>query len=102
MKQLSEAEFDNKYLDKRIKNTIGDNGGYDGCMFETYGTELDFVIKMAKENRVITILEGEDDEDGNSVEYYVTGMHIVNRSGYFVLDEPLTEEFEVKIIWELD
>ena len=103
--QLTEEQFDDKF--KLVKNHIDDNASFDGNMFETYGEELEFVKEMAKQNRVITIIEGEtnpdfDDEDGNEGfnepnMYYVSGMHVVNRIGYLVTDKPLDIEFEAKI-----
>ena len=76
---------------------------FSGCMYETYGQELDYVRSMIEENRVVTIIEGEDEEgeDGemHSVIFYESGYHIVNRIGYLVLDKPYTEEFSVKLDW---
>ena len=71
-------------------------------MFETYGEELEFVVSMAKEKRVITILEGEDDERGNCVEYYTSGYHFVNRMGYLITKEPIKEEFETKVVIDIN
>ena len=103
MKQLTEDEFDTIYSeDNLIKNTIGDNGSHNGCMFETYGEELEFVVSMAKEKRVITILEGEDDERGNAVQYYTSGLYVVNRIGYLITKEPITEEFESKMVIDIN
>ena len=76
---------------------------FSGCMYETYGEELDYVRSMIDQNRVVTIIEGEDEEgeDGemHSVIFYESGYHIVNRIGYLVLDKPYTEEFSVKLDW---
>ena len=70
-------------------------------MFETYGFEFEYVKDMSKENRVITIIEGEDEDDDNGEPvasmYYTTGYHLVNRIGFLILDKPYTEEFEVKL-----
>ena len=60
---------------------------------------------MAKQNRVITILEGDDEScfgeceacQCGSTMYYVSGYSFVNRIGYFVTEEPITEEFECKL-----
>ena len=91
MKQLTEEQFDDQY--ELVENHIDDNASFNGCMFETYDEELDHVLEMAKENRVITIL----DCDGYMV--YATGYHLVNRIGYLITKEPITEEFEVLIEW---
>jgi hypothetical protein len=108
MQFLTEDEFYEGYTP--IKNHFDDNASEDGCMFETYGQELDYVIEMAKENRVVTIVlndEDGDDEDGDEDDnafdddrvfcYYLSGYHIVNRHGYLILDKPYVEDFEVKV-----
>ena len=116
IKKLSEEQFDNQYelltnQFERAKqpSSVADEDvcSFNGKMFETFGEELDFVREMAKENRVITIIESDEncfDCNEDEVEcvpdmYYVSGMHLVNRIGYFVTTEPITEEFEVKIDW---
>jgi hypothetical protein len=102
MKQLTEDEFDMLY--SPIQNHLDKNASFNGCMFETYGPELDFVISMIDSNRVVTIIEGDTDVDvDENVDetpinlYYVSGYHLVNRLGYLILDKPYTEEFEVKL-----
>ena len=57
---------------------------------------------MAKENRVITIIEGDEEVEDDFGEptidmYYVSGMHLVNRIGYLITKEPIKEEFQVKL-----
>jgi hypothetical protein len=97
--ELSEIEFDNKF--ELINNHLDNNASFDGKMFETYSPEIDFVLEMAKQNRVITIIEGdcETDEDGNETPcmFYSSGYHLVNRIGYLITKEPITFDFEVKI-----
>lgn len=72
-----------------------------------------YVFEMSKLNRVVTVIEGDLDEDeeyrkyiddlGNKVIepvsnlFYSSGFHYVNRLGYFVLDKPYEYEFDVKI-----
>jgi hypothetical protein len=107
-KQLTETEFDEQF--ELIKNHIDDNASWSGNMFETYGEEVQFVLEMAKQNRVITIIEGEGDADFDYDElyengddlppdplYYVSGYHLVNRIGYLITKEPLPFEFEVEL-----
>lgn len=99
--KLTETEFDEKFT--LIKNHIDDNASFDGNMFETYGEELEFVKQMAKQNRVITIIESdedcEEDEEGFITPnmYYVSGMHHVNRIGYLITEHPFIFEFECLI-----
>lgn len=100
-RKLTEDEFDSTF--NLLDNHIDNNASFDGKMFETYGEELEFVKQMAKENRVITIIESdegcEEDEDGFTRPnmYFVNGMHFVNRIGYFVTESPVTLEFECLI-----
>lgn len=101
LKRITEEQFDESFnlLDNHIEN----NASFDGKMFETYGEELDYVKQMAKENRVITIIESdegcEEDEDGFTVPnmYFVSGMHLINRIGFFITESPITFEFECLI-----
>lgn len=101
MKMLTEEEFYNKF--KLITNHFDNNASFNGDMFETYGDEFDFVYDMAKENRVITIIESDgDDYDEENDELrpiisYATGLHLVNRLGFLVLDKAYEYDFEVKI-----
>jgi hypothetical protein len=108
IKFITEEEFYKKF--NCIKNHFDINAGFDGCMFETYGNEFDYVFNMSKENRVITIIEGDEIQErtficDNGVKitepipnmYYVSGFHLVNRLGYLVLDKPYEYEFEVKV-----
>jgi hypothetical protein len=113
---MSEEQFENKYelminQFERAKHpdTVSDEDicSFSGCMFETFGEELEYVLEMEKQNRVITIIEGEDDTCSGECEacecspsmFYVSGYHIVNRIGYLITTEPITEEFEVKLDW---
>ena len=66
---------------------------FDGCMYESYGKELKYVTSMDKQNRAWTIIETD-----NMLHYYTcfsTGMHLVNRLGYFVCEVPYTEQIDV-------
>ncbi len=108
IKNLTEDEFYKEFKPQR--NHLYDNASFDGCMFETYGIELDYVFGMSKSNRVVTILEGYFEEEENFVNtdgvevgeiipnlYYASGFHYVNRIGFFVLENPFEYEFEVKV-----
>lgn len=66
---------------------------FGGKMYETYGDEIKYVLEMAKENRVVTILES-----GNDI-YFASGYHIVNRLGYLITDKPIDVEFDFKLDW---
>ncbi len=108
IEKITEDDFYEKF--NRRKNHLYKNAGFDGCLFETYGEELDYVFKMSKMNYVVTIFEGDEDgertfisDDGIEITeplpnmYYASGFHLVNRLGYFVLDKPYEYEFEVKV-----
>ena len=121
IKNLTEEQFDEMFTPQinHIERAKAENTGvpddsicsFNGCMYETYGEDIDYVLKMAEENRVVTIVEGEDeddedgelDEDGeiitHSTWYYSSGYHLVNRIGYLILDKPYLEDFEVKLEW---
>lgn len=89
--ELTEDQFDS--LIPLIKNHLDNNASFDGCMFETYGEEVEYVQKIDKEtpNRVITILDGDDGT------YYSSGYHRINRIGYLIAEKPFDFEFEMKL-----
>jgi len=87
---LTEDEFYSKFT--MVKNHLNDNASLEGCMFETYGEEVRYIQSMANTKRVWTYLEGDEGDL-----YFVTGMHFVNRLGYFVTTEPFTTECDVKL-----
>jgi hypothetical protein len=116
MKQLTEDQFYNLYtlqinhiLAKRYAMEIESGTllpenltSFNGCLYETYGEELDYVISMIDSNRVVTIVEGDTDEldeEGDIVTalFYESGYHLVNRLGYLILEEPYTEEFTIQL-----
>jgi hypothetical protein len=108
--KMTELEFENKYTPQinHIERAMADVSvadedicAFNGCMYETFGKELEYVMEMAKQNRVVTIIDGDTEinefgEDYNPV-YYVSGFHHVNRFGFLVVDKPLEEEFEIKL-----
>ena len=100
-RKLTEEQFDGYFT--LVDNHIDTNAAFDGKMFETYGDEVAFVQEMAKQNRVITIIESDEgcdvDEEGFTSPnmYYVSGMHFVNRIGYLITEEPIEFEFECLI-----
>jgi hypothetical protein len=75
---------------------------FGGKMFETHGEDFEFVREMAKENRVVTILEGDTDEIDEEGDYisslwYVSGLHFVNRMGYLITTKPIEEYFNINV-----
>lgn len=106
IKKITEDEFLKKF--NRQKNHFNSDVSFDGCMFETFGEELEYVFEMSKQRRVLTIIEGDNDSEisfisDNGTEiteplpnmFYLSGFHLINRIGYFVLDKPYKYNFEV-------
>jgi len=89
MLHITEDQFYEKF--NPIENHIDTNASFDGCMFETYDEELDHV-KAQPNNKVWTIVEGDDD-----TMFYLSGYHVVNRIGYLITEEEWEEETEVKL-----
>jgi hypothetical protein len=86
--QLTEDEFDARF--PLLRNHLNPNAtwGFDGagCLFETYGAELEFV-RQQDERFVWTFLEG-DGHHGDT-QYVVSGYHFVNRIGYLISTVPV-------------
>ena len=102
MKKLTYEDFIQKYtleynqilLEKLRENE--DTGemlpedmcDFGGCMYETFGKELEYVVAQPKK-RIFTIVEAEDDRL-----LIISGYHIVNRFGYLIADEEWDNEYE--------
>jgi hypothetical protein len=90
--ELDYFDFFDKY--KPIKNHIDANAAEDGCMFETFGLELEFV-KQADPSKVWTLVE---DDEGFLV--IVNGYHHVNRMGYLITEVPFVDTDEICVYFE--
>lgn len=87
-KELSYDDFLEKYT--LVNNHFCRTAAHDGCMFETFGEELDFVREQ-NPKRVWTLIDNNDGWYGVSA-----GLHFVNRIGYLITEEEWqdgTEEF---------
>lgn len=84
--------FDAKF--KPIKNTITNRDEFNECLFETYGEDEEHVIETAKTkpNNVWTIV----DTDGELM--VISGLHFVNRFGYFITEIPAEESINYTAI----
>ena len=91
-------EWETKY--QPIKNHLDDNASYGGIMFETFGKELEFVMKQP-DRQIWTLSDYEGDwdcGDEDSPDYepqpmvISAGYHLVNRMGYFITKLPLEED----------
>jgi len=76
---ITDAQFEERFAP--VKNHLNPNAPFDGCMFETFGEELEFV--GAQDPALVwTVI----DCDGTiSIE---SGCHFVNRLGYLVASRP--------------
>ena len=60
-------------------------------MFETYGEDIAFIATQSDDNIWTWI-------DGDEGTWIVNGFHIVNRIGYFVTENPCTQDLlEVQV-----
>ena len=100
--KLTEDEFYERF--NPIKNHFYKNPedcSFDGCMFETYGKELDYIKGLIDDGGKASVWTIEEVEGKM---YFVSGWHFVNRFGYIVTNEPVpeNEEYEVKLDTEPD
>jgi len=77
---MNDDQFFEHY--KPIQNHLVADAPESGCMFETYGPELDFV-QSQNPKTIWTLIDGEND---NIV--YIAGFHLVNRIGYLITEVP--------------
>ena len=78
---MTDEEWEEQF--RPIKNHLATHGAGNGCGFETYGEEIEFVRQFADKNRVWTVIEG---DDGSA--WICEGMRLVNRLWFFVTEEP--------------
>lgn len=72
-----------------IVNPFNDHG-WNGTMFETYGEDFEFV-KQQPDMNVWTWVDGDDGT------YLTTGMHFVNRIGYFITKNPWHAHTDIQV-----
>lgn len=92
--EMTFEEWEKTY--KPITNWLDDNASFqnengEGIMFETYGSEVEFV-KTVNPAHIWTYGDG---DDGGG--YIWNGWHIVNRIGYFVTDVPCPPNTTIQI-----
>jgi hypothetical protein len=92
--ELSEDAFDEHY--PLVPNHLNPNAAWvyldiGGCLFETYGPELEF-IRQQDPSRVWTLID--NDDDGQSL---VSGFHFVNRIGYLVSTIPVPAGVQISV-----
>jgi hypothetical protein len=78
-------------------NHLDENASFDdeqgGIMFETYGSELEYVLSVAKTKplNVWTYMDGEHQP------IVCEGYHLVNRIGYFITEKPANPDTQYEI-----
>lgn len=84
---ITDDQFYDRY--KPIKNHLDDNASFDGCLFETYGKEIEHVllVRDSEPNRVWTVV----DADGQTI--ISNGFQLVNRIGYIITEIPFMGKF---------
>lgn len=92
--EITEDEFFDTY--KFQPNHFNPDAGWSidddcGCMFETYGEELEYVKSVDPRN-VWTIVNGSD-----GGEFILSGFHVVNRVGYLVSLQPIQPGLSVQV-----
>jgi hypothetical protein len=97
--EMTEDTFDETYplltnhLDPNATWAFG-NGG--GCLFETYGEQLDFVRKQDPRT-VWTLVDGDDGDL-----YVESGYHFVNRIGYLISTIPVPDGTDIQVHIPID
>ncbi|WP_437193648.1 hypothetical protein [Planctomicrobium sp. SH527] len=93
--EINEDEFDQRFplvsnhLNPQASWVIGDGPG---CLFETYGEELEFV--RGQDVRFVwTLIDGDYGDM-----YLVSGFHRVNRVGYLVSRTPVPEGHFIQVL----
>lgn len=86
--EVTEENFDEVF--KPQQNHLDNNASFNGCMYETYGEEVNYVLNLAKTTRKVwTII---DNNDGTM--FYLPGFHYVNRIGFLICEVEYQQEQE--------
>src|SRR5438105_2970914 len=92
--EITEDEFDTRFplrtnrFNPHASWALGEGGG---CLFETFGEELDFVRNQLP-STVWTLVDGEDGDM-----YLLSGIHFVNRIGYLVSLAAIPEGVDIQV-----
>ena len=88
--EVTECEFESRF--PLLTNHLNSNASWNGCMFETFGEEMAFVLRQ--DPRTVWTLV--DDDDGDVL---LSGCNSVNRIGYFISTVPVPDgaAFEVRM-----
>lgn len=76
-----------------LPNVVFDQAPYDGTMYETYGAEYDHLIAVADvaPATIWTLVDGEEDL------HILSGLHRVNRVGYFITEVAVDSGVEIEV-----
>ena len=91
---LTEEEFNARFplianhLNQQAAWAFGDGRG---CLFETYGEEVEFVRRQDPA-RIWTLVDGDDGDC-----YVVSGLYFVNRIGYLISREAVPDGMTVEV-----
>ena len=93
---LSEDDFEKLY--PLIENHLNPSAGWSvgngrGCLFETFGDELEFVTSQDP-SKVWTLV---DYDEGSCI---ISGFHFVNRVGYLISTVPVDPNVNVEVRFE--
>jgi hypothetical protein len=92
--ELAEEQFDEQFplvINHLNPNASWSFGDGQGCLFETYGDELEF-IRQQDPNRVWTFVDGDDGDH-----YVISGIHFVNRIGYLLARDPIPDNTLIEV-----
>ena len=92
--EISEDEFYNRY--QLLENHINPNaswayGDRPGCLFESFGDELNFVNQQDPQT-IWTLIDGDDGDM-----YLISGLHFINRVGYLLSTSPVPINTTVQV-----
>lgn len=59
----------------------------DNYIYETYSDELNYILKLKDTKNIWTLIESDYND-----QWIIPGIHIVNRMGYFVTENPWENE----------
>lgn len=86
---LAEESFDKNF--PLVKNHLDSNAAFDGCLFETFGAELDHVRQTPSEY----VWTYQENDNGRLC--ITSGFHVVSRIGYLISTVPWNENTYVQI-----
>jgi len=99
---LTEDQFDSQFNTELNEVIESEDCAFDGCLYETYGIEHEFILSIAndveKNKHLWTIIESDDNDNI----YYLNGYHIVNRLGFLITKEPWEDNAETIVTIEFN